>query len=83
MMALQVSLFLQQLHKFVSSNQGTNTIPWMISGDFNMRPYYPGYELISNGKVSDEGLDKLNPYKYKYPEITKQDVVRFNKEFWN
>ena len=52
-----------------------------------MRPYYPAYELISNGKVSDEGLDKLNPYKYKYPKIIvrqdyaeNRDGVRFLKK---
>ena len=74
MQALQVSLFLQQLHKFASTEKGTT--PWLISGDFNMYPYFPAYQLVTNGKVSAKGLDKLNTFKYKYPQIVVKSVVK-------
>ena len=74
MHALQTSLFLQRLHKFASTEKGTT--PWLMTGDFNMYPYYPTYELVANGKVSAEGLDKLNPFKYKYPQIIEKRTVR-------
>lgn len=77
MQALQISLFLQQLHKFAVTEEGP--IPWIISGDFNTYPYFPTYELITNGKVSDEGFEKLNGYAYEYPQIIKKQLVRFEK----
>ena len=75
MQALQISLFLQELHKFVSSLQQSGPVPWILSGDFNTYPYFPLYNIISNGNVTDEGMERLNPLKYKYPQVTKKEKV--------
>jgi endonuclease/exonuclease/phosphatase family metal-dependent hydrolase len=76
MQALQISLFLQQLNKFVASLQKDSPVPWVISGDFNMYPYFPLYDIISTGNVTDEGLERLNPNKYKYPQVVPKPKVR-------
>ena len=71
MQALQSCLFLQQLQHFSSSFlQGDTIVPWLLCGDFNMYPYFPVYELVASGSMSDECCRKLNPAKFKYPEIT-------------
>ena len=75
MQALQISLFLQQLHKFVTSLQQDAPIPWIISGDFNTYPHFPLYDIISTGNVTNEGLQGLNPNKYKYPQIIEKTQV--------
>ena len=77
MQALQIALFLRELQQFVSSVGGDGTTPWLLSGDFNIYPSYPAYELITTGNISEEGMEKLNPFKYKYPKITKKTEVGY------
>ena len=40
-----------------------------------MHPNLPVYEMLKNGKLSVESVEKLNPAKWKYPELTKQKEV--------
>ena len=40
-----------------------------------MHPDFPVYEMLRNGKLSVENAEKLNPAKWKYPELTKQNEV--------
>jgi hypothetical protein len=73
--ALQISLFFQKLHEFVTSVQENGPVAWVMSGDFNTYPYFPLYDLISTGNVSNEGLERLNPNKYKYPQVVEKSKV--------
>lgn len=75
MQALQIAIFLQHLHKFVKSVEKDEPVPWIISGDFNTYPYFPLYDIISTGNVTDEGMERLNPNKYKYPQVVKKAEV--------
>ena len=75
MQALQISLFLQKLHEFITSLQENSPVPWIISGDFNTYPYFPLYDIISTGNVSNDGLERLNPNKYKYPQVVEKSGV--------
>ena len=40
-----------------------------------MHPDFPVYEMVRNGKMSIESVDKLNPAQWKHPELTKQNEV--------
>ena len=40
-----------------------------------MHSNFPVYEMLRNGKLSVEGVERLNPAKWKYPELTKQKEV--------
>ena len=40
-----------------------------------MHSNFPVYEMLRNGKLSVEGVERLNPGKWKYPELTKQKEV--------
>ena len=40
-----------------------------------MRPNFPCYELVGNGKLSDESCEKLSPAKCKYPQMTERSEV--------
>ncbi len=81
MQALQISLFFQKLHEFVTSLQQDSPVPWIISGDFNTYPYFPLYDIISTGNVTSEGLERLNPNKYKYPQVVKKSKVCLMAQF--
>ena len=76
MQALQISLFFQKLHEFITSLQENSPVPWIISGDFNTYPNFPLYAIISTGNVSNDGLERLNPNKYKYPQVVEKSQVR-------
>ena len=76
MQALQISLFLKQLHEFITSLQKNGPVPWIVSGDFNTYPHFPLYNIISTGNVTKEGLEKLNPNRYKYPQVVEKIKVR-------
>ena len=78
MQALQIALFLRKLHEFASSFEKGHVIPWVFSGDFNIYPHYPAYEMVTNGKVAPESLEKLNPLKYNYPQVVKKEEVQYS-----
>lgn len=40
-----------------------------------MHPDFPAYEMLRNGKMSAESVEKLNPAKWKYPELAKRNEV--------
>ena len=40
-----------------------------------MHPDFPVYEMVRNGKMSIESVEKLNPAQWKHPELTKQNEV--------
>ena len=72
--ALQTALFFQQLYKMLPPS-AKHSSPWIVGGDFNMHPDFPVYEMVRNGKMSVESVEKLNPAKWKHPEMTKQNEV--------
>lgn len=72
---MQAALFFQQLHTILPPCS-KNTTPWIVCGDFNMRPNFPCYELVGNGKLSDESCQKLSPAKCKYPQLTEHKEVK-------
>lgn len=73
--AMQAALFFQQLHDILPPYSKHNT-PWIVCGDFNVRPNFPAYELVRNGRLSPESMQRLSPAKCKYPQMTENNKVR-------
>ncbi|XP_028408034.1 glucose-repressible alcohol dehydrogenase transcriptional effector-like isoform X2 [Dendronephthya gigantea] len=72
--ALQIALFFQQLYKILPESS-KHTTPWVVCGDFNMHPDFPVYEMLRNGKLYAESIEKLNPVKWKHPDLTRQNEI--------
>lgn len=72
--AMQAASFFQQLYKVLPLSEKHST-PWIVCGDFNMRPHFPVYELLKNGQLSEKSLEKLKPGKYQYPSLTLNKEV--------
>jgi endonuclease/exonuclease/phosphatase family metal-dependent hydrolase len=74
MHAVQAAMFFRQLYKVLPESAKHST-PWIVCGDFNMKPSFPAYELVKNGQLSESSVEKLRPGKYAYPSLTENKVV--------
>mgnify|MGYP001795763173 CR=1 FL=1 len=59
-----VTQVFDELIKSLKKDVGVGKFGYILSGDFNIEPHFPSYHLLSEGKLDDEQISRIQTVDY-------------------